>query len=307
MTSPKRDASANAQSFYAPLEPRWSDFVHAAESGDNKYSRGVVGLVTGSPEYPGAAILSVSAAVRFGVGMVRFFGTDEVRAQVIAARPEVVAADLGLRELPACGAWVIGSGVPADSGVAGSAAVEFVAQVAAEARDAHQPLVVDAGALEFLPLELIGGNCVLTPHAGEAVRLLARFGVEATRAEIEADAVGVAQQLANLTGAIVLLKGSRTVVAAPGDVSWHAPEAPAALATAGTGDVLAGLLGAIVATNPGADLFELGKFAVWLHAQSAHLASQAGPIAALDLADAARKTVGQLLSAKFSGGDHDND
>ena len=305
MSSPKRDNAAAGHGFYAPFDESWLNFVHAPEAGDNKYSRGIVGFVTGSGDYPGAAILNVSSAIRFGVGMVRFLGTDDLRAQVIAVRPEVVTADIDLRPLPSCDAWVIGSGVPSVLPAADSA-VQTLREVAAHARKRGLPLVVDAGALELIDLDLLGPNCLLAPHAGEAVRLLARFGVAATRAEIEADAVGVAQQLANLSGAIVLLKGSRTVVAAPGDVSWHAPEAPAALATAGTGDVLAGLLGAIAATNPDADLFELAKFAVWLHSQSAHLASAVGPIAALDLTDALRETVSLLLRHTRSGGAHDN-
>lgn len=230
--------------------------------------------------------------------MVRFIGLDEVRAQVIAARPEVVATDIDAHPLPHCDSWVIGSGVP--SVMPGNDAVlRALCEVAALARESGLPLVIDAGALELIDLKLLGSNCVLTPHAGEAVRLLARFGVSTTRDEVESDAVGVAQQLANLSGAIVLLKGSRSVVAAPGDVFWHAPEAPATLATAGTGDVLAGVLGAIAATNRDADLFELAKFAVWLHAQSAHLAAQNGPIAALDLTDKLRAIVGEILKGAY--------
>ncbi|MDE2386500.1 MAG: NAD(P)H-hydrate dehydratase [Actinomycetales bacterium] len=298
MTSPKRNAAANVSSAYAPFASDWAEFVHAPEASDNKYSRGVVGFLTGSVEYPGAAILSVCAAIRFGVGMVRFIGADEVRAQVIAARPEVVAADIDLRPLPNCAAWVVGSGVPSVL-PADDSAVQALHEIATLAREAGLPLVVDAGALEWIDLNLLGSNCILTPHAGEALRLLARFGVSTNRAELEADSVGVAQQLANLSGAIVLLKGSRTVIAAPGDVSWHAPEAPAALATAGTGDVLAGVLGAIAAANAGADLFELAKFVVWLHAQSAHLAAQRGPIAALDLTETLRAIVGEILEGGY--------
>lgn len=257
-----------------------------------------MGFLTGSRDYPGAAILSVSAAMRFGVGMVRFLGVDELRAQVIAARPEVVAADISVRPLPNCDAWVVGSGVPADLDSADSA-TSSLQLVAALAQETSVPLVVDAGALQLIDLAYLGPHCILTPHAGEAVRLLARLGVSTTRAEVEADAVGVAQQLANLTGAVILLKGSRSVVAVPGDVYWRAKEAPAELATAGTGDVLAGLIGALAATNSGADLFELVKFAVWLHAQSAYLARTAGPIAALDLTEALRGLVGEILEGGY--------
>ena len=274
-------------------------FLHAPTSADNKYSRGVVGLLTGSTKFPGAAILSVSAAMRFGVGMVRFLGEKEVREQVMSVRPEVVGLDLDLSDMPTCDAWVVGSGIPDDRTDNQYSALMAIAEVAAQS---HTPLIIDAGALELIPLELFGTNCLLTPHTGEAQRLLARFDIQSSRAEIEADAVGVATQLANLTGAVVLLKGSRSVVAAPGNVFWRAHAAPAELATAGTGDVLAGLLGAVFATNPSGDLFELAKFGVWLHSQAALVCSQSGPIAALDLTEAIRTTVGQLLALKKSEG-----
>ena len=272
-------------------------FLHAPAASDNKYSRGVVGLLTGSTKFPGAAILSVSAAVRVGVGLVRFFGEKEVREQVISVRPEVVGLVLDSNDMPSCDAWVVGSGIPEDRTCDQYSALQVIAERAAQS---HTPLVIDAGALELTRLEFFGANCLLTPHVGEAQRMLARFNVQSSRAEIEADAVGVATQLANLTGAVVVLKGSRSVVSAPGNVFWHAHAAPAELATAGTGDVLAGLLGALLATNPSKDLFELAKFGVWLHSQAAFVCSQSGPIAALDLTEALRKMVGQLLALKNS-------
>ena len=280
---------------YAPFDRAWSRFVHRAVATDNKYTRGVVGFVTGSEAYPGAAVIGVTAAIRFGVGMVRFAAADEVAQILLTARPEAVRVLLD-GELPRCDAWVAGSGVARGTGDSAEAAwIQCVL-------DSTVPVVVDAGALQLADLSSLSGRRILTPHAGEAVSLLARVGVIATRAEVEADAVGAAQQLANLTGAIVLLKGNRSVVAAPGDVFWHAPSAPAELATAGTGDALAGLLGALIAANPTEDLFELAKFGVWLHAQAAFELAQTGPIAALDLAERLRFVV-----AKLAGGEYSNE
>lgn len=277
-------------------------FLHAPVATDNKYSRGVVGLLTGSTKFPGAAILSCSAAARFGVGMVRFSGEKDLREQVVAVRPEVVVTDLDTNEMPHCDAWVVGSGMPVDPTGEQCSALRGIARHAAQS---HTPLIIDAGALELIPLEFLGANCLLTPHVGEAQRLLARFDVQSSRSDIEADAVGVATQLANLTGAVVLLKGSRSVVTAPGNLVWRANPAPAELATAGTGDVLAGLLGALVAANPACDLFEVAKFGIWLHAQAAFVCAQSGPIAALDLTEAIRSTVGQLLEHKKHRGSLD--
>jgi NAD(P)H-hydrate repair Nnr-like enzyme with NAD(P)H-hydrate dehydratase domain len=127
--------------------------------------------------------------------------------------------------------------------------------------------------------------------------LLDRFGVKTTRTEVEGDLVGAAQQLANLTGAIVLLKAARTVVAAPGDISSRSDEAPHELATAGTGDVLAGLLGALLAkAGESADLFEIAKAGVWLHSEAARELAAGGNFAALDLANQLRSTILGLVN-----------
>lgn len=278
---------------YAPFDRAWSRFVHQPVATDNKYTRGVVGFVTGSEAYPGAAVIGVTAAMRFGIGMARFAAADEVAQILLTARPEAVRVSVD-GELPRCDAWVVGSGVA--GGIADSAEAAWIRLVL----DSTVPVVVDAGALQLASVASLAGHRILTPHAGEAVSLLSRFGVTATRTEIEADAIGAAQQLANLTGAMVILKGNRSVVAAPGDVFWHAPSAPAELATAGTGDALAGLLGALIAANPAEDLFELAKFGVWLHSQAAFELAQTGPIAALDLAEQLRFAVAKLARGEYA-------
>ena len=266
---------------------------------DDKYSRGVVGFVTGSTAYPGAALLGVTAAMRAGAGLVRLATDDSVLRLVLEARPECVPVS-GFSPVPRCDAWVLGSGVAGDDLGAQARTDALLASL-----DASVPLVLDAGALEIVDLARIGGHCILTPHAGEAVRLLARWGVSSTRSEVEGDLIGVAQQLANLSGAVVLLKGSRSIVAAPGDVFWRADEAPHELAVAGSGDVLAGILGALCAkANASAslqggaafDLFEVAKAGVWLHSEAARSLAVDGQFAALELADHLKVVVRDLVA-----------
>lgn len=226
---------------------------------DDKYSRGVLGVVAGSARYPGAAVLVVEAAARTGLGMVRYLGPELPTLLVLQRRPEAVP-DAGRAN-----AWTLGSGMdPADP--------ETPARLAAPLASGL-PLVLDAGALGSWPEA--AGPVVLTPHHGEAARLL---GVE--RAEVSADAEAAVLRLAELTGSTVLLKGPVTYVAGAGR-RIRVSGAPASLATAGTGDVLAGILGALLATHPEPDLPELTATAARLHAEAALRAGS--PLAALDL------------------------
>ncbi len=224
---------------------------------DDKYSRGVVGFVTGSIQFPGAAILGVTAAMRTGIGMVRYSGPIEVSNLLIEARPEAV---LGSGR---SGAWVIGSGVPSDD------------PRIAEALGFEGRKIVDAGALTLENLSRLTAQDFVTPHLGEAKRL----GCE----DVEA--------LSRLTAAVVVLKGSITLIGQRGEQTISVGPNPAELSTAGTGDVLAGILGALVAANPTTDGIPLAKFAVELHAEAARLAANAGPMVALDLAEAVREVV----------------
>jgi ADP-dependent NAD(P)H-hydrate dehydratase / NAD(P)H-hydrate epimerase len=229
---------------------------------DDKYSRGVVGFATGSVEYPGAAILGVTAAMRTGVGLVRYLGPTEVSKLVIETRPEVVLGD-GRAQ-----AWVIGSGVPA-----GDQRIDVAMNFAARK-------ILDAGALTLENLAKLSERDFITPHVGEAKRL------------------GCANlaELTQLTKAVVILKGSVTKIGQFGKPEISVGPNPAELATAGTGDVLAGILGALAASNETADGVELAKFAVELHAQAARVASAAGPMVALDLAEAVRVVVHEWTS-----------
>jgi hydroxyethylthiazole kinase-like uncharacterized protein yjeF len=253
---------------------------------DDKYSRGVLGVVAGGEEYPGAAVLAVTAAVTAGAGMVRYVGTPTPSALVRAAVPEAVHGEGRVQ------AWVVGPGLDVTSTAEGAAAQTEVAR-AALASDL--PVLVDAGGLDLVegPRD---APTLLTPHAGECARLLTRLRgrtTELTREEVEGSPLEHARALAEVTGATVLLKGATTlVVDADGPVHVQ-DDAPAWLATAGAGDVLAGLLGVLLAAD--LEPAEAGSLGALVHGRAADVASPGGPLRALDLAHALGRTVAGLL------------
>lgn len=241
---------------------------------DDKYSRGVLGLVTGSERYPGAAVLGAEAALHTGVGMLRYLGG--AREAVLARRPEAVTAPGRVQ------AWVLGSGVDADDADTADRMRAALAE--------GVPAVLDAGGLGLAGAAT--GHVVLTPHAGELARML---GVE--RAEVIADPAGSATAAAERFGAVVLLKGSTTHVRGAG-LELEARMAPAWLATAGAGDALGGILGALLATHPQAspaDLAHLAASAAVIHGLAAQRASAGGPFTILHLCHAIPATIADLL------------
>lgn len=218
---------------------------------DTKYSRGVLGVVAGAPSYPGAAIMCTHAAVNAGAGMVRFLGDASTRAMVLARSPEVVCSDDQPWDVHVQ-AWLAGPGVVGDQNQ--DARVRAVIE-------AREPAVLDAGALTAAAQAAadgpLGPHKILTPHAGELEQIFAwlkGFGIadeSPDRVTIESRPVMWARRAATLTGATVLLKGATTVIASP--VTRGEPlcvsvgGASAWLATAGSGDTLAGILGTVVA------------------------------------------------------------
>lgn len=269
-----------------------SECIAVPAADDDKYRRGVLGIVTGSREYPGAAVLGVQAAVRTGVGMVRYLGPPRASDLVLQSRPEIVTAAGRVQ------AWLIGSGMSAETRT--DAARERLAAATADG----MPLVVDAGALDLLGD--LRGPAVLTPHAGELVTVLKAAGCEVDRAGIVADPEQWAERAADLTGQVVLLKGRITHVCGPdrdGGRTAARVEAPSSwAATAGSGDVLGGIVGALVATNSDAVLADpdrlvaLAATGAYIHAWAAHSASGGGPIAALDIAEAVPGIVARLVT-----------
>lgn len=262
-------------------------FLRVPGPEDDKYSRGVVALRTGSAEYPGAAVLSVEAAWRAGAGYVRYIGS--AGDAVLARRPEtVVAHDIGRIRTDA---WVVGSGTDAAARTASETDALRVIL------DGRVPVVVDAGALDLAPGA--AAPLLVTPHAGELVRLRERLQL-APRGS--GDRVAEAAQTAGALGRIVLLKGATTLIAASDGSVIAVSGAPGWLATAGAGDVLAGVLGALIAANPDAPLAETAAAGAWLHGHAARVASgttgggRGRPIVALDVAEALPHAIADLLS-----------
>jgi ADP-dependent NAD(P)H-hydrate dehydratase / NAD(P)H-hydrate epimerase len=212
-----------------------------------KYTRGVLGIAAGSAQYTGAGLLVTSSAVATGfAGMIRYAGgADElVRSQ----HPEVVIGEGRVQ------AWVTGPGMTEES-----------AQTVREVLGQGLPTVVDAGGLAALPSRC-SGPAVLTPHAGELATML---GWE--RSDVEARMIAAARTAATRWGAVVLLKGARSVIASPDGrlrvnstgVQW--------LATAGAGDVLSGIIGSLLAA--GSDTFDAASVGAWLHGAAATVAA----------------------------------
>lgn len=271
---------------------------------DHKYTRGVAGIVAGSQRYPGAALLAVAAASACGPGMVRYQGPEQVAAALHLRNPEVVCSTDSPKDVRVQ-SWVVGPGIDGDA---------QQLQRALDAMASGLPTVVDAGALALVapPDEKQGGpggdpvqghrrcanaSMILTPHAGELATLVRRHGLDLDRAAIEAAPLAAARSAARLTGAVVLLKGATTIVAAPDGTVYTQANGTPWLATAGSGDTLAGILGALLAltsASAGAsgpidappsshDLAKTAALAAALHGElSRHVA--AGPLNAGQLA-----------------------
>lgn len=215
---------------------------------DDKYRRGVLGVHAGAARYAGASVLATTAAIRSGAGMVRLLGQPDVTAEVRRACPEAVLADGRVQ------AELAGPGMDPDQ------AAELVPRLL----DSGVPLLLDAGALGAS--SALRDDVLLTPHAGELARLL-----DVPRADVEADRLASVTRAAAQLGATVLLKGSTTLVATPdGRVRANGTGTPW-LATAGSGDVLAGLAGALLAA--GLSARDAGSVAAHVHGLAGRLAA----------------------------------
>ncbi|MBW1602410.1 NAD(P)H-hydrate dehydratase [Streptomyces sp. JJ66] len=236
----------------------------------DKYRRGVVGVAAGSQRYPGAAVLAVAGALRGGAGAVRYAGT--AAHEVIARYPETLVSQGSPRAAGRVQAWAVGSGLSGG---------EEAARAVREVLDADVPVLVDADGLRLADVEQVRArraDTVLTPHAGEAAALL---GTD--RAAVEARRLDAVRALAGRYRATVLLKGSDTLVAGPdgGPVRVN-PTGTGWLATAGSGDVLSGLVGALLAA--GLPAREAASAGAYLHGIAGRRA--AAPPAASDIAAA---------------------
>ena len=245
----------------------------------DKYTRGVVGIATGSATYPGAALLSVSGALAGPTGMVRYAGS--AHEEVVRAHPSVVAVsrpgDAGRVQ-----AWVCGSGLGTDDDARTTLRSVLATPL---------PVLLDADALTLL----VDGShaedlrrdapLVITPHDGEFTRLAGESP--------GTDRAAAACKLASWINAVVLLKGDRTIVATPSGEVWANPTGTSVLATAGSGDVLAGLLGSLLAGGLAPERAAVA--AAYVHGLAGRLAADEGPVTSSDVAAALRPVLATLL------------
>lgn len=260
----------------------------------HKGQMGRVVLIAGSRGMAGAAALAAEAALRGGAGYAVVCCPGAITPELTAAVPSAILrpcgdaarAELGAEDLPSIrGACAAAQAVVAGPGL-GTGAPAWLPDLLRDWRG--PPLVLDADALNALAgrpgaLAALPASCVLTPHPGEAARLLAwPEGGE----RVQADRVGALAALCERTAATVVLKGADTLIGARGSEPLRNPTGNAGLATAGSGDVLSGLIGALLARGMTAG--EAARLGVWIHGRAADLIVQEIGADALIASDLAR-------------------
>jgi ADP-dependent NAD(P)H-hydrate dehydratase / NAD(P)H-hydrate epimerase len=240
---------------------------------DDKYTRGVVGVAAGSVQYAGAGVLATGSAVHGGAGMVRYVGLapDEIRARYpeVVVHPDARPHDVRVQ------AWVVGPGLGTD---------DTAMSLLSDVLRTDVPVIIDADAITLVARSpgLVRGRSaptVLTPHDREFARIAG---------EPSADRLASVRRAARDLGATVLLKGNATVIADPEGAAYVNPTGTPWLATAGSGDVLSGLLGSLLAAGLPPPL--AAASAAYIHGVAGQLAAAAGPISATDV-------LGQLRAA----------
>lgn len=278
-------------------------------------------IVAGSVNYTGAAGLAAAAAVRVGAGLVTLCAGASVRPVVAGRWPEITylvlpeevgvlteaGAPLVLQEIPRSEALLIGPGLGQDettrrlvwalvgAGTPRRTRIGFTEREEAPPPPPACPIVIDADGLNALAElpdwhQRVAAPCILTPHPGEMARLL-----RCTTADVQGDRIGVAMRAAQVWHKVVVLKGAHTVVAAPDGAAFVCPFANPALATAGTGDVLAGIIVGLLAQGLAPQ--DAAATGVYVHALAGELvARRTGPsgLAAGDLLDAIPLAVARL-------------
>jgi hydroxyethylthiazole kinase-like uncharacterized protein yjeF len=257
---------------------------------DHKYSRGVLGVITGSAQYPGAAVLTTAAASATGIGMIRFHSSSGLAHLVLHSTPSVVVQPGKVT------AWLMGSGIQTKrySDITTWLRHRWFKLATLQS----VPTILDAGALHLAGS--LEQPTVITPHSGELSKLLSMRGLTVTAEAIEGNPKKWVQEAADTLGVTVLLKGSTTYVAND-SVVIELPTATPWLATAGTGDVLAGIIGSLVATNTVEILNDHNHLAAvvasaaFIHARAADIASNGGPINAEAIIDSVPSVIARIL------------
>ena len=262
-------------------------YIQVPSVDDHKYSRGVLGIISGSKQYPGASVLNCEGAMRTGIGMVRYFGPRFAQLLILHRRPEVVIAH------GKTNAWLIGSGIDSQK-LSWKRKREIMG-----ALGQGKPTVLDAGALHLV--QYSKGVTLITPHYSELATLLSAQNISVTATAIEGDPKKWAAIASAELGVTVLLKGNVSVVSSSGK-QIQLPASPTWLATAGTGDVLAGIIGALLATHwreieDNKDLIaSIAATGAFIHSRAGEIASAGGPITALDIAREVPKIISKLVS-----------
>lgn len=258
---------------------------------DHKYSRGTLGAITGSAKYPGAAVLTTSAAIATGLGALRFHSNSGLAHLVLHKTPEAIVQPGPVT------AWLAGSGIDSKKYSDFTTWLRHRWFLLLDRQSV--PTVLDAGAMHLAGS--LEQPTLITPHSGELSRLLAARGVIASAELIESNPREWAQKASDLLAVTILLKGSKTVIAQDS----YLIELPAAtpwLATAGSGDVLAGIIGALVATNyieilnDVKRLAEVAATGAFIHNRAALLASSGGPVSASMIVEAIPQAVATILN-----------
>jgi ADP-dependent NAD(P)H-hydrate dehydratase / NAD(P)H-hydrate epimerase len=254
----------------------------------DKYSRGVLGVITGSKRYPGAAVLTNKAAQKTGVGMIRFYSKiKQVNYLVLEKNPETVTQKGQVQ------AWLLGSGITPDGDNF------FTRRKLNKAINQGLSQVLDAGALYLAGKQT--SPTIITPHYQELARLFENNSINVSVAEIRKDPEKWAKKAAQEFGVTVLLKGNLSVIT-DGKKVVKIKSLTTFLATSGTGDVLAGILGALVATNylrirnKTISLIEIAQCACLIHQFSALESSQGGPISASMIIERIPSVIGKAIS-----------
>ncbi|MGN6606784.1 MAG: NAD(P)H-hydrate dehydratase [Jatrophihabitans sp.] len=252
---------------------------------DDKYTRGVIGVVAGSSAYGGAGVLCTGSAAVGGAGFVRYAGSapDAIRARY----PEVVVqSGTPLGELRVQ-AWTVGPGIGTDGAALG---------LVREALATDVPVLLDADAITVVAQDdalrsALGGRSapvVVTPHDREFERLVGSAP--------GADRVGAARAAAAELGVVVLLQGNATVVAAPDGPVFVNPPGTPWLGTAGSGDVLSGLIGSLLAS--GLDAPVAAAVGAYVHGVAGQLAAADGPPTSLDVLNAVRPALATVARTR---------
>lgn len=254
--------------------------------GEDKDQRGRALIIGGSPTVPGGAMLAAVAALRAGAGKLQVATCESVALPMAVALPEALVAghaetgdgaitpgEAGAlaKKASRVDAVVLGPGMM-DGPATAKLVARFLRKLEGEAR-----LVVDAGALCGLEagddrMRHLAGRMVLTPHAGEMTRLM---GMD--RDAIQADPLGAARRCAAAHQAVVIMKGGCSFIATPQGLAWSSDQGNVGLATSGSGDTLAGIIGGLLAR--GASPAEAAVWGCYLHGEAGNrLARRIGPV-----------------------------